>query len=292
MAEQFAATIPSARITFCGSGKSFERRYVTQSGFNTWPCRRARCPTGIARRWRLWSRLGRLFGRPAILRQQRVAAVVGLGGYASVSMSAGRHPTASPADALNRCHPRPSDALARAGATLVCTAFEAACDPLRGRCPVRRDGKSGPQRLPSSRGRTGTRRQLVILGDSGGGRSLNTSIPAALYKVRDQLQGWRVLRQSGEAGLAETWNLYGQLGLDVAVVPLSNMPAVLSATDLVVCRAGGTALAELAVAGTPAVLLPYPHATDDHQRAEPRALCRRGRLRYNRQAHGFGPVGR
>ena len=86
-----------------------------------------------------------------------------------------------------------------------------------------------------------------------------------------------MLHQSGEAGLAETWNLYGQLGLDVAVVPfLSNMPAVLSATDLVVCRAGGTALAELAVAGTPAVLLPYPHATDDHQRANAARLFAAG----------------
>ena len=44
------------------------------------------------------------------------------------------------------------------------------------------------------------------------------------------------------------------------------MPALLSGSSLAICRAGGTTLAELAAAGTPALLLPYPHAADDHQR--------------------------
>ncbi len=54
------------------------------------------------------------------------------------------------------------------------------------------------------------------------------------------------------------------------------MPRVLAATDLAVCRAGGTTLAELAVARVPAVLLPYPHAADDHQAANARHFAAGG----------------
>ena len=54
------------------------------------------------------------------------------------------------------------------------------------------------------------------------------------------------------------------------------MPRTLAATDLAICRAGGTSLAELAAAGVPAVLLPYPHATDDHQAANARHFAAGG----------------
>jgi UDP-N-acetylglucosamine--N-acetylmuramyl-(pentapeptide) pyrophosphoryl-undecaprenol N-acetylglucosamine transferase len=55
--------------------------------------------------------------------------------------------------------------------------------------------------------------------------------------------------------------------IDATVVPfVADVPAMLAGTDLAVCRAGGTTLAELAAAAVPAVLVPYPHAADDHQR--------------------------
>ena len=54
------------------------------------------------------------------------------------------------------------------------------------------------------------------------------------------------------------------------------MPALLAAADLVVCRAGGTTVAELAAVGVPAVLVPLPGAPDDHQTANAGALVRAG----------------
>ena len=84
--------------------------------------------------------------------------------------------------------------------------------------------------------------------------------------IRRELAGWEIVHQAGEAGVEATRSLYGKLGLDAMVVPfLRNMDRVLGQTDLAVCRAGGSTLAELAAVGVPAVLLPYPHATNDHQ---------------------------
>ena len=100
-----------------------------------------------------------------------------------------------------------------------------------------------------------------------GPEPLNENVPRAIYKAGAALAGWQVLHQAGEAELAATRQLYEKLGLEAVVCGFaSNLPAVLSASHLAVCRAGGTTLAELAAAGVPAILLPYPHAADDHQR--------------------------
>lgn len=120
-------------------------------------------------------------------------------------------------------------------------------------------------------------RQLLVLGGSGGARSLNENVPRSLYKIRNQLAGWQIVHQSGESGHHATQSLYRKFDLPARVVPfVENMPATLAATDLAVCRAGGSTLAELAVTRVPAVLLPFPHATDGHQLANAQIYAARG----------------
>jgi UDP-N-acetylglucosamine--N-acetylmuramyl-(pentapeptide) pyrophosphoryl-undecaprenol N-acetylglucosamine transferase len=75
------------------------------------------------------------------------------------------------------------------------------------------------------------------------------------------------VHQSGEAAFANTRARYPDCGDGAEVVPfVDDVPALLARAGLVVCRAGGTTLAELAVMGAPALVCPYPHATNDHQR--------------------------
>jgi UDP-N-acetylglucosamine--N-acetylmuramyl-(pentapeptide) pyrophosphoryl-undecaprenol N-acetylglucosamine transferase len=81
------------------------------------------------------------------------------------------------------------------------------------------------------------------------------------------LDGWTIVHQSGPADVRRTQDLYDACGLPAFVAAfLGDMPKTLARTRLAVCRAGGTTLAELAAAGVPAVLVPYPHAAGDHQR--------------------------
>jgi len=109
--------------------------------------------------------------------------------------------------------------------------------------------------------------RLVVLGGSGGARSLNENIPRALYKIRHLLAGWEILHQSGEADLESTRDLYRKFAVDAQVEAFwANLPVLLADSSLAICRAGGTTLAELSAVATPAVLLPYPHAAADHQR--------------------------
>ncbi len=110
-------------------------------------------------------------------------------------------------------------------------------------------------------------KQLLVLGGSRGARWLNTNVPLALAELKKHMAGWRVVHQTGHDDCETTTAIYGRLEIDASVQPfITDVAKTLAASDAVVCRAGGTTLAELAVSGTPAVLVPYPHAADDHQR--------------------------
>jgi UDP-N-acetylglucosamine--N-acetylmuramyl-(pentapeptide) pyrophosphoryl-undecaprenol N-acetylglucosamine transferase len=123
-------------------------------------------------------------------------------------------------------------------------------------------------------------RRLVILGGSGGGRSLNESVPAALQRLGDNLKNWQIVHQTGDGQLAETESRYNQLGVRaLTVAHIDEIASVLFASDLAICRAGGTMLAELALAGLPALLLPFPNATDNHQLANAQIYAAAGAAR-------------
>lgn len=117
--------------------------------------------------------------------------------------------------------------------------------------------------------------RLLVVGGSRGARSLNRGVPAALAaSVGTAVEVWH---QTGAADLAETEAAYRALPLPARVAPfIEDMTAAYRWADLVVCRAGAITIAELAAAGVAAVLVPYPHAVDDHQTANARYLADAG----------------
>jgi UDP-N-acetylglucosamine--N-acetylmuramyl-(pentapeptide) pyrophosphoryl-undecaprenol N-acetylglucosamine transferase len=83
--------------------------------------------------------------------------------------------------------------------------------------------------------------------------------------------------QTGERDVEMVRDAYGKAGLQAVVAPfLYDMGRQLRQADLIVSRAGATTLAELAAAGKPAILVPLPSATDDHQRKNADALAATG----------------
>ncbi|MGB5852135.1 MAG: glycosyltransferase, partial [Rhodanobacter sp.] len=102
-------------------------------------------------------------------------------------------------------------------------------------------------------------------GGSLGARALNLSLPQALARL-EPAQRPEVLHQCGSRGLDEARAAYAQAGVEARVVAfIDDMADAYGWADLAVCRAGALTLAELSAAGLGALLVPFPHAVDDHQ---------------------------
>lgn len=118
-------------------------------------------------------------------------------------------------------------------------------------------------------GRVGSPR-LLVLGGSQGARALNEQVPRALARLRPEAR-YQVRHQCGPRWLEATRAAYAAAGVEASVEAfIDDMVAAYDWADLVLCRAGALTLAELACAGLPAVLVPFPYAVDDHQTANAR----------------------
>ncbi|MCG5529570.1 undecaprenyldiphospho-muramoylpentapeptide beta-N-acetylglucosaminyltransferase [Halorhodospira halochloris] len=127
--------------------------------------------------------------------------------------------------------------------------------------------------------------RLLILGGSQGAQALNRAVPAAMAKWPADLPMPRIVHQSGEKTMHEAQEGYRQAGIEVEVVPfVEDMAGAYEWADLVVARSGALTVAELAAAGSPAVLIPLPWAVDDHQRYNAELLGQAGGARVLPQA--------
>lgn len=112
--------------------------------------------------------------------------------------------------------------------------------------------------------RTGPLRLLVV-GGSLGAAALNTLVPQALARLPAN-QRPQVVHQSGRQHLDALRANYANAGVEAEVRDyIENMADAYRACDFAICRAGAMTVAELACAGLPAVLVPFPFAVDDHQ---------------------------
>lgn len=118
--------------------------------------------------------------------------------------------------------------------------------------------------------------QVLILGGSQGAVALNERVPEALALVAKQ-QPLVIRHQTGKKQVELTAQRYQQLGLNAEVQPfISDMAEAYGWADVVICRSGALTVSELAAAGVASVLIPYPHAVDDHQTANGRYLSDAG----------------
>lgn len=140
--------------------------------------------------------------------------------------------------------------------------------------PVRADisGISGPtQRLTYRNGPL----RLLVVGGSLGAQALNDAVPKALALMTPEKRP-QVIHQAGTQHIETLQANYQKAGVSAETVAfIENMAAMYDWCDLVICRAGALTVAEVAAAGVASILVPFPHAVDDHQTGNARYLSDR-----------------
>lgn len=109
--------------------------------------------------------------------------------------------------------------------------------------------------------------RLLVMGGSLGARALNEAMPKIAAQLLEAVPGLSIQHQAGERNLQSTQAAYAESGADperYEVVAFLNAAEAMAAAGLVLCRSGGT-VSELCAAGRASLLVPFPHAADDHQ---------------------------
>lgn len=109
--------------------------------------------------------------------------------------------------------------------------------------------------------------KILIIGGSQGARSFSRIIPEALARLdRDVRKNIEIVQQISFDNISDMQDMYSNLGVKAKLLKfVDNVAELMSDAQLVICRAGASTLSELAEMGRPAVLIPYPEASENHQ---------------------------
>ena len=257
---------------------SMESQLVPPKGYTLWPVEFG----GVrGKGWRTLVQLPvrivrALWQSRRILRQVKPKVVVGLGGYITVpgglaAWSMGvplmLHEQNAIAGMSNRWL-----------AHLACKTFSAFPNAIPDGewvgNPLRQAFLSQPAPAVRFQGRSGPLRVLVV-GGSLGAQALNEVVPQALALMSPDSRPV-VTHQSGAKQIDALRAHYAQAGVEAELTPfIDDTAQAYAQADLVICRAGASTVTELAAIGAAAILVPFPHAVDDHQTHNAQFLVQR-----------------
>ena len=293
VAETLRRRRPDADICFVGLSHGVEARMVPRSGFRfeTVPLmglRRQLHPDLLRFPWVL---ARGAYGSLKLVRSFRPDVVFCTGGYVSGPIGASARLRGVPLVLHEQnSFPGLTMRLLSRGASQVYTAFREAVHRLGGlsRATVGNPTRGGWRRLDraDARGRFGLGTEgtvLLVVGGSQGARGINRAVSSALPGLLEK--GVQVLWQTGKLDY-EGARAAAQEGAGRVVVRdfIDDMEAAYNAADLAVTRAGGMTLAEQSLLGVPAVLVPLPTATENHQEHNARSRVRARAARMIREA--------
>ena len=264
-------------VVWMGVRGGMEERLVPPRGYETaWIRARAARGKGLLQKALLPANLLLSFWESARhLRRIRPNVVLGLGGYVAF-------PGGMMASLLNRplaLHEQ--NAVAGLANRVLSTVSDKVMVAFPGSLqkaewtgnPVRTDIAAMAPPEARFAGRTGPLHILVV-GGSLGAQALNEIMPRAVALLADKPH---VVHQSGEKHLDALKQHYAEAGVQGELVAfIDDMAKRYAQADLVICRAGAVTVAELCAGGMPSILVPFPHAVDDHQTANARFLADAG----------------
>lgn len=289
VAEALRRDLPQVRPLFLCTTREIDRVILEPTGFDFIPqpiVPPVKTVGGLLRFWKSWRETKDLVRKT--LREQRPAAVLGLGGYAAgvaVKVAAQK---GIPAAVLNPdVIPGMANQYLMQYVKRVCCQFEATARYVRSDenrskldvtgCPIRSDIRSLPPRDEAASRLSLDRRlnTLVVTGASLGAQTVNDAVIEMLGGVT--LRGWQVLHLAGRDHAPAVREGYRDLSVQARVIDFTPaMADVWAVADLAISRSGASSCAELTACGVPSVLLPYPFHKDQHQKLNAKVLVDAG----------------
>ena len=281
---------PEAEMLFCGTSAGLEVELIPAAGYKL----HLLSVRGFRRRLSLdtlrsaWAAVRGLWEADRLIRTYRPDAVIGTGGYVCgpVLLAAWLHGVPAYLQEQNAMPGVTNRILSRfvraayLGYEEGRPFFTATRTVLWTGNPLRTMDSEEKKAALSKLGLDTGKKTILITGGSRGARSINRAVAAA-FKELTQDDSVQFLHVTGRDEYEATQALLLEQGLKDSRQfhlrsYLHEMPMALQAADLVLCRAGAIALAEVAAVGLPSVLIPYPFATGNHQEANARAFEKRG----------------
>lgn len=281
VARELLRQVPAARVSFAGTSRGLEARVVPNEGFDLDLIRSAglKGKSIVARLRGAALLIPSFIDAWRIITRRRPSVVIGVGGYSSgpVVLLAALRGVPTMVLEQNAAPGLTNRLLARVVRSAA-VSYESTLSFFGTRGfvsgnPVRAEffpvADASPRSGPPSR--------VLVLGGSQGARAINGVMPDAAAMVTREHPTVTFVHQTGPRDLESTRAAYATAAVPATVEaffdPVSDR---VHDADLVICRAGATTLAELAAAERPAVLIPFPAATDDHQRRNAEVLVAAG----------------
>jgi UDP-N-acetylglucosamine--N-acetylmuramyl-(pentapeptide) pyrophosphoryl-undecaprenol N-acetylglucosamine transferase len=279
IAEAIRDKLPDVKILFVGTDRGMEERIAGLHGLDFIPLQAQGIKGKSARN--LWQavlvNVRALIGALRIVRDFSPAWVIGTGGYVTgIVVLAGWLVGSSCAIQEQNSIPGLTNRLLSRLASRIYLAFPDSQGRFaKGKAllvgnPLRKELALQGRRYTGEG-------YLLILGGSLGANSINRSSVKALEILKSAGHTIPVIHQCGKSDSEWVKKAYQEMGIDARVHEfIDDMAPVYQGARLAVSRAGGITLSELSAMGTPAILVPYPHAADDHQTANARYVAAQG----------------
>jgi UDP-N-acetylglucosamine--N-acetylmuramyl-(pentapeptide) pyrophosphoryl-undecaprenol N-acetylglucosamine transferase len=300
LAKEFLSRQPGAQITFAGTANGIETRVVPTEGFVLDLIRTsgikgksvahrvrgaALLPLGFADAWQIVS-------------ARRPHLVVGVGGYSSGPVVAVASLRGVPTMLLEQnAVPGLTNRMLARFVRAAAVTFESTREFFGEKGfvsgnPVRPEFVGDGQRFREATANAqASGVQVLVFGGSQGAHAINLAMVAAAAELAAGSPPLRLAHQTGERDVEMVRAAYRAAGLQADVEPFFyDMGRRVSQADVIVCRAGATTIAEIAAAAKPAILIPLPTATDDHQRRNAEALAAAGAAEVLLQSDATGPA--
>jgi UDP-N-acetylglucosamine--N-acetylmuramyl-(pentapeptide) pyrophosphoryl-undecaprenol N-acetylglucosamine transferase len=296
VARELLARRPEAQVSFAGTAKGIESRVLPREGF---PLDLIR--SGGLKGKRLTDRLHGLKLLPLglvdawrIVARRRPHLVIGVGGYSSGPVVLAAALRGVPTMLLEQnAVPGLTNRLLGPFVRAAAVTFDSTRALFGSKAfvsgnPVRPEFFALARRPEATAHDQSSDVRVLVFGGSQGAHGINVAMVEAAPLLAAG-PAVRLTHQTGERDVEMVRDGYRASGLDAEVEPyLYDMDRRIGAADVIVCRAGATTLAEIAAAGKPSILIPFPGATDDHQRKNAEALANAGAAEMLLEAEASG----